>query len=240
MADHSSPVMVSRPIEKAGAFAPGVFLFYPARDPQICREASAPCYAASLMRRLVFFVLLLLFPMLSLAQAKTDALDQLASDFWTWRAKYRPFSGDDIPRLERPGGTRDWSASAMAKQREDLGGFEHRWTAMDTANWPVARLVDYRLMGSAIARVRWELDVNPRWQRDPSFYIEQTVVALQEELLPPSPFDQTRSQEIVTRVENIPSILEQGRANLKPVAPFAQLALASISDLESRFAKVEQ
>jgi len=191
------------------------------------------------MRRLVFFVLLLLFPALSLAQAKTDALDQLASDFWTWRAKYRPFSGDDIPRLERPGGTRDWSASAMAKQREDLGGFEHRWTAMDTANWPVARLVDYRLMGSAIARVRWELDVNPRWQRDPSFYLEQTVGALEEELTVPPPFDASRSEEIVTRTENIPTILEEAKGNLKAIAPFAELAVASLAEITDRLNRVE-
>ena len=34
---------------------------------------------------------------------------------------------------------------------------------------------------SAIARVRWELDVNPRWERDPTFYVEQAIDAVQEE-----------------------------------------------------------
>src|SRR5215470_2450519 len=191
-------------------------------------------------KALVVFLLPLLSSVGSFGQRTPDSLNQLASDFWTWRAKYRPFTSDDVPRMERQGGVRDWSASSIAKQEADLAEFGHRWKALTSADWPLAEKIDYRLLGAAIARVRWELDVNPRWQRDPNFYIEQTVVALQEELLPPSPFDQTRSQEIVTRVENIPSILEQGRANLKPVAPFAQLALASISDLESRFAKVEQ
>ena len=41
---------------------------------------------------------------------------------------------------------------------------------------------DYKLIGSALARVRWELEVNPRWKRDPNFYIEQTLTALAEEL----------------------------------------------------------
>ena len=41
-----------------------------------------------------------------------------------------------------------------------------------------AQQVDYRLMGSAIARVRWELDLNRRWKRDPSFYLDQTLTAL--------------------------------------------------------------
>ncbi len=184
---------------------------------------------------------LLLFCGLSFGQAKTDALDQFASDFWTWRAQYRPFSFDDVPRIERPNGVVwDWSSAAIAKQRTDLTGFERRWKAMPTQGWPVARLVDYRLMGSALARVRWELDVNPRWQRDPLFYVEQTVGALQEELMPPPPFSETRSREVVARAENIPSILAQAKTNLKPVAPFAQLAIALLADIDSRLARVER
>ncbi|HAK05819.1 MAG TPA: hypothetical protein DCO65_00875, partial [Spartobacteria bacterium] len=28
----------------------------------------------------------------------TDSLDKLADDFWTWRAKHAPFTGDDVNR----------------------------------------------------------------------------------------------------------------------------------------------
>jgi hypothetical protein len=181
----------------------------------------------------------LLLSAISLAQAKADALDQLASEFWTWRAKYRAFTSDDIPRMEHAGGPRDWSATAVAKQRVDLAEFERQWKAIRADHWPTGRSVDYRLIGSAIARVRWELDVNPRWQRDPVFYVEQTIDALQEALMPPPPFDEARSREIVTRAENVPSILEQAKANLKAVAPFAQLAIASLSDIDVRLQRVE-
>lgn len=176
----------------------------------------------------------------SFAQPKPDSLDQLASDFWTWRAQYRPFTADDVPRMEHTPGTREWSAAAIAKQRGTLAAFEDRWKAMNRNGWPVARMVDYRLMGSAIARVRWELDVNPRWQRDPAFYVEQTVDALQEELMPPPPLGDARSREIVARTENIPSILEQAKLNLKPIAPFAQLTIASLSDIDKRLTRVER
>ena len=190
------------------------------------------------MRRVL--VALLLLSAVSFAQPKSDSLRQLASDFWTWRAKYRPFTFDDIPRLEHSGGQRDWSLTTITKQRTDLAEFERRWKSISTDDWEVAQKVDYRLMGSAIARVRWELDVNPRWQRDPIFYIEQTVTALQEELMPPPPFDQARSLEIVVRAENIPSIVEQAKANLKAIAPFAQLAINSLSDIDQRLAQVER
>ena len=190
------------------------------------------------MRRLILAVLLF-FPAYCAAQAKSDPLDALASQFWTWRAKYRPFTFDDVPRMERPGGIRDWSAASIARQRTDLSEFERRWKAIDSQDWSTGRKVDYRLVGSAMARVRWELDFNPRWQRDPTFYIEQTVDALQEALMPPAPFLRTRSDEIVERAENVPAILEQAKANLRPIAPFARLAIGSLSDIDARFERVD-
>jgi hypothetical protein len=48
------------------------------------------------------------------AAVQTDSLDKLADDFWTWRAKYAPFTSDDVNRIERPGGVRDWSQSSSA------------------------------------------------------------------------------------------------------------------------------
>jgi uncharacterized protein (DUF885 family) len=188
---------------------------------------------------------LLLLSTLSFGQAKTDSLDQFASDFWAWRAQYRPFTFDDVPRMEHAPGTRDWSAAAVANQHADLAAFERRWKTMHMDGWPVGRLVDYRLLGSALARVRWELDVNPRWQRDPAFYVEQTVDALQEPLMPPppvppAPFNDARSREILTRTENIPAILEQAKLNLKAIAPFAQSTIAMLSDIDARLARVQR
>jgi hypothetical protein len=184
-------------------------------------------------------ILLLVSSGISLAQSQADSFDQLASDFWTWRAKYRPFTFDDVPRMEHAGGMRDWSAASISNQRLELAAFERRLKALPADSWRVAQRVDYRLMGSALARVRWELDVDPRWQRDPVFYVEQTVVALQEELMPPPPFSEGRSREIVARAENIPSILEQAKANLQPVRPCARLAIDSLAEIEARLPRVE-
>ena len=183
---------------------------------------------------------LVLWSAISFAQTGRDSVDQLASQFWQWRAQYRPFSFDDVPRMEHAAGVRDWSAAALQKQRLDLAEFERRWKALHSDGWPVGRMIDYRLMGSALARVRWELDVYPRWERDPGFYVEQTVDALQEELLPPPPLSDARSREIVGRAENIPAILEQAKANLRPVAPFARLAIESLADIDARLERVER
>ena len=47
----------------------------------------------------------------------------------------------------------------------DLSEFEARWKKLDVTGWPVPNQVDYRLIGSALSRVRWEMDRDNRWER---------------------------------------------------------------------------
>src|SRR5438093_8079482 len=186
-----------------------------------------------------YAALIIFFPA-SLASlcAQTDSLEKVAGDFWTWRAKYAAFTGDDVNRIERPGGMRDWSRASIEQRRKDLEHFEARWKKIDASHWPIPQQVDYLLIGSALSRVCWELDQNPRWKRDPNFYIEQTLTALVEALTVPTPYDEARSREILTRIENIPSILQQGAKNLMdPPAPFAIVAIQNLEGIREHLQK---
>src|SRR5882762_8382788 len=177
--------------------------------------------------------------LLAAVQAQPDSLEQLADDFWAWRAKYAPFTSDDVNRIERPGGMRDWSRASIDRRRKDLAGFDARWKKLNPAQWPIPKQADYKLIGSALSRVRWELDKNPRWKRDPNFYIEQTLTALAEALTVPPPYDEARSREILTRIENIPSILQQGAENLENApAPFATVAIHNLDGIRERLQKM--
>jgi len=183
--------------------------------------------------------LCLLLVSLGNAYSQTDSLDKLADDFWTWRAKYAPFTGDDVNRIERLGGTRDWSRAKIDNQRKDLAEFEARWKKIDIKGWPVPKQVDYKLIGSALSRLRWELDINPRWKRDPNFYIAQTLTPVVEALTVPGPYDAAQSREILTRIENIPSILQQGQENLgNPPVPFATVAIQALDGVRERLRKM--
>ena len=171
--------------------------------------------------------------------AAGDSLEKLAEEFWTWRAATQPFSTDDIPRIERPGGKREWSRAAIARQREKLGEFETRWKKLDggATSGDRRRQVDYRLMASALARVKWELELNPRWKRDPNFYLDQSLCPLVEALVVPPPFDEQRSRELLIRVRNIPEIVKDGAANLeKPPAPFARVAMEALDGVQLKLA----
>jgi len=169
------------------------------------------------------------------AFSQGEALDKLANDFWAWRAKYAPFTGDDVNRLERPGGMRDWSHPSIDNRRKDLAAFEARRKKIDAGRWLIPKQIDYRLMGSALSRVHWELDINPRWKRDPNFYIAQTLTPVVEALTVPGPYNAAQSREILTRIENIPSILQQGIENLtNPSAPFASVAIQALENIRPR------
>ncbi len=186
---------------------------------------------------LIYLVGLLFAPLLH-----ADPLDDFARDFWTWRALEQPVSGDDVNRIERPADwIPDWSPTAVARYRQQLERFEMNWKNLDASAWPVPRQVDFRLMGSALARVRWELEFTRNWQRNPEFYVDQTLGAYFELLLPPPPFDAERTRYIVATLDSIPRTLEDGKKNLSQVpAPFARLALAELQDVRPRLLKSVQ
>jgi uncharacterized protein (DUF885 family) len=95
--------------------------------------------------------------------------------------------------------------------------------------------VDHRLLGSGLARVGWELDGVSSWRRDPGFYVDQTVGAVVDVLLPPPPFDAERARDLVARLRAIPGILTAARANLTDArAPFARLTIADLDGIGPR------
>jgi len=168
-----------------------------------------------------------------------DNVQTLAHDFWTWRAVTQAFSGDDIPRIERPpDALPDWSSAAIAARREALAGFESRWKALDPNAGSVAEQVDYRLMGSAIARVHWELDIERSWLRNPRFYVDQTAGSVFDALTEAPPISAERARIVEQRIAKIPQTIEEAKSNLTTgqimSRPFAELAIESLKDIRAR------
>lgn len=176
-----------------------------------------------------------------MSENDVDGLARVADEFWAWRACYQPVSSDDLPRIERPPGwDPDWSLSSVQKQREDLAVFEERLKRIDSSGWPISKLVDYRLVASAFARVRWELDVLRSWERNPRFYVYQTLGALFEELLLNKPFDRARSAKVIRILERTPRLLEQGKINLAGGAqkPVTLAMLELLRDIRPQVSQV--
>jgi len=186
--------------------------------------------------KMLRWMLAALLAVQSVLVLRADDFDDLARDFWNWRAAEMPVSTDDIPRLERPANfVPDWSPSAVESYRKQVSQFEKSWKAINASKWPVPRQVDYRLIGSAIARARWELDYLRAWKRNPNFYLDQTVGAYYHLLLQPPPFSAERSNNIVATLNRIPATLAAAEQNLtEPVRPFADIASAQLKDIRPR------
>jgi hypothetical protein len=161
--------------------------------------------------------------------------DELGLDFWTWRASEQPRSLDDIPRITRPAGWLPrWSAADVERYRAELTGFEERLRSLPPAE-SRAEQVDRRLLGSAFARARWELDVLRLWQTQPAFYINQTIGVVFDALLPPEP-DEAVIARVVELLEHTPSVLADARANLADgaVAEFGQVAIEQLAEISAQ------
>ena len=170
-----------------------------------------------------------------------DQLQKLAADFWTWRAANQPISSDDIPRIERPDDwVPDWSRNAIERRRAEPTDFAKRHQDINASSWKVNQQVDYRLIGSAIARVDWELNVTCGQERNPGFYVDQTLGLLFLSLLPPLPFTEARSRLIVRYLQSFPATVANAKENLagKAIKPFAIAALEKLVAVRSRLTKV--
>jgi hypothetical protein len=165
-----------------------------------------------------------------------DPLLQLHRDFWTFRVAEQPQNRDDIPRIERPSGwVPRWAKADVDGYRAKLVEFEARFEAIGRSGETATREVDRELVGAMIARVRWELEVTQGYRRNPQFYVDQTLGALVEALLPPPPFGARRSADVLARLSAFPRVLQEGKANLDDArAPFARLAVEELRDIGPR------
>ena len=168
-----------------------------------------------------------------------ERVQQLGSDFWSWRATQQPRSRDDIPRIERPAGwLPEWSAVAVARYREQLAAFDVAHRAIDAIGAPVEVQVDHALIGSAIARVRFELEVLQSWRRHPSFYVDQTLGVVFDLLLEHRPLDEQRARRVLDALGAVGAGLATARENLEGAAfePFAVVAVDKLARIEEQVA----
>ncbi|WP_411700077.1 DUF885 family protein [Conyzicola sp.] len=170
-------------------------------------------------------------------------IELLGTDFWAWREATVFRSADDMPRIAHsPLWLPRFDAESVQERRAALAGFVSRWRAIDASDSAVADRVDHRLIGSAIARVHWELDVTRSWQRDAVFAASQILGPYFDLLLQPAPFDADRQAGLVAVLRAVPAQVRVARANLEEhgtteLATVAAELLGSIeSDLDASVA----
>lgn len=186
---------------------------------------------------------LLLLPPAILASEpdRDEALQALAADFFEWRRVQQPVTGDDIPRVERPEAwVPDFSPEALDEYRGRHRAFLQALDQLDTEGWNIGDQVDAQLLKAAIERVHWELDVLKSPQRNPLFYLDQTLGSIFELLVLSLPVTASRAENILLRLEHFPSTLKSARINLdQAVRPFAEATIETLDGIDVRLLAVQ-
>jgi hypothetical protein len=194
------------------------------------------------LKILLFSFLLLLSSAMSASEPPRDAaLQALAANFFKWRQVEQPSMGDDIPRVERPEGwLPDFSPDALEQYRESYHGYIQAVEQLDSELWSIADQVDAQLLKAAIERVHWELDILKVPQRNPLFYLDQTLGSIFELLILSSPITPSRADNILLRLEHFPTTLKSARLNLdQAVRPFAAAAIEALKGIDVRLSRVQ-
>ena len=187
----------------------------------------------------IFLLILLLIPQFGIPQNNVK-IQNFAREFFNWRTITQPVTGDDIPRVERPDKwVPDYSPEALAEYREKYFEFSSKLKNLPHTGWSKSDSVDYLLLHSAIERVNWELNILKLPNRNPDFYVHQTLGAAYELLLIHSPIDRKRAENIILRLNSFNRTIQSAKANLnEPVMSFADIALGRLEDINSRLYKM--
>jgi uncharacterized protein (DUF885 family) len=168
-------------------------------------------------------------------------LETLSRDFFEWRRVQQPAQGDDIPRVERPDGwLPDFSPEALEAYRQRYQDYMVSLDTVEMTGLSVEDQVDARLLRAAVERVHWELEVLKAPNRNPLFYVDQTLGSVFELLIISSPMTPARAENILLRLEHFPQMIRWARKNLdQAVRPFAEVTIDTLADIEQRLRRME-
>ena len=177
-------------------------------------------------------------PVTSPVTTSTTASDvqSLGRDLWEWRLATALRTSDDIPRVDHPPAwLPDFTPASVDARRARAAELRRRWEALDVSGEPVPVQVDHRLLGSALARVTWELDVLRNWERDAVLLTGQVLGPWFDLLLRPAPLSDQVQQDLLAVLTAVPRQLDVARDNLARAgaAPLARAAARLLGDVET-------
>ena len=159
-------------------------------------------------------------------------VQDLGRDFWEWRIPSSYRTPDDVPRVEHPP---DWvpkfDSDSARRRLQCAAEFRRRWEDLDVTDTSIPNQVDYRLIGSAINRVEWEVGILRNWERDAVMQVHQALGPVFDLIVPAPPFDNDRQEAVIDLLHKVGPQLEVAKDNLAR-AGTSGLARAAVRLLE--------
>ncbi len=165
-----------------------------------------------------------------------DKLRQMAAEYYRWRNQTYPVASSDRGLHTWDDKLADYSAAAIAAQRQRVEELLAQVKAMATDAWGRDERIDWLLFRAQLEREAFWARVLHFEETNPQFYVRECgdgiFSLLKKEYAPP----RTRALAAAARLRQMPALLEQARRNLKrPVRLYARLAIASARSIDSLF-----
>ena len=171
--------------------------------------------------------------MTTLAEQVAD----LGARVWAWRDETSFRSADDIPRIAHdPLWLPRIDPESMTERIAAITRFTDEWRALDATSEPVPVQVDHRLIGSTLARAKWDIEVLRSWERDANFLLSQILGPYVDLLLQLPPFGERRVLGLIAALDAVPGQVAVAQANLDGtgVADLAGAAVSMLGGIEQR------
>jgi hypothetical protein len=121
----------------------------------------------------------------------------------------------------------DYSPARLDSKLRGLDSFEARLAAMDVANWPRGRQVEFLAVTSLLNAYRFNLAVSRPWARDPGFYLDPLMRVAFAAL----PAEGEALDRLRANLETVPAMLGAARSNLDAMAgDYVDLALFNLEN----------
>lgn len=152
-------------------------------------------------------------------QAHSEDFDKLTSDFVYGSLALSPTSATQAGYHTHNGATLDellddYSAASIKASRDFYAGMQARLQKLDVKSLDKEQVADVEIMKNGIGLSLLELDSIQSYKHNPTEYVELAGNALfQCYTLNYAPLDK-RFEHIVKRLEKIPTLVEQAKANL--------------------------
>ena len=196
--------------------------------PNACRYRSAIIY---LITTLVLFA-----GCATSEVTPSTSYDDLVALFEEWREFERPEFADGVP---------DYTAGAMAAQRDELATYQRRLDAIDPSGWPIEQQIDHRLVRAEMNGLDFDHRVRRPWANNPAFY---TMIFTAQSDVPAHegpvihgwvdlwtydyPLSADDAAELAERIGTIPALVDQARGNL--VGNSADLWVMAVRSMEGQ------
>jgi len=162
---------------------------------------------------------------------------KLAEDFHAFRSPL--FRARTWRPTHEVTGVPDYAAVKRA-QIEGLTSFRARLKAIDPKSWPVHDQVDYLVLRSEMDDVYFEQVILREVETNPSYYIEQAIDGVADELKGTTvPYTTAKADAIIKAFERTAPILAQGPKTLilaDAAADLGKVGLTQVKDIRDKYA----